>query len=116
MNAPIANPGWMAAFSAAPCYAAGLLRQYCGWNKIPPPEYVEWAYNANPDECQMSPEMASWWADCHETNHDEAGHCVGESWPGYVTFEAWKERCAKRHNGEISDRRDNATLKAPKRD
>jgi hypothetical protein len=101
MKTPIANPGWMAAFSAPTCYAAGLLREYCGWHKIPPPEYVEWAYNANPDECQPSAELASWMADCHETNHDEAGHCVGEMWPGYVTFEEWKERCAKRHNAEL---------------
>lgn len=82
-------------------YAAGLLRQYCGWYKIPPPEYIEWAYNVTPDECHMSPEMASWCADCHETNHDDEGRCVGEMWPGYVTFEAWEERCAKRNNSVI---------------
>ena len=44
------------------------------------------------DKCQPTAEYALWMAECHETNHDEDGKCVGESWPGYVTFEEWRTR------------------------
>ena len=43
-------------------------------------------------KCQPSAEYALWMFDCYDTNHDEDGNCVGESWPGYVTFDAWKKR------------------------
>ena len=70
---------------------------------MPPPEYVQWAYMADHRNCQPSAEYASWMADCYETNHDEHGWVVGESWPGYVTFDEWKKRCAKRHNDELKN-------------
>ena len=43
------------------------------------------------DKCQPTAEYALWMEECHETNHDEDGKCVGESWPGYVTFDEWKK-------------------------
>lgn len=68
---------------------------------MPPEKYVEWAYDAADKEIKNEesrpcpdPVRESWRADCFESNTDN-GETVGESWPGYVTFDEWKSLCAK---------------------